>query len=90
MVCVSSKMIGRRHGSIITGSRQPLALACVASARTHRDFTEAFDQSTTTARACSSACSVTWSNASPGLIAWSHQTLRPSCSKPSAKRRAVA
>ncbi len=60
-VCVSSNMIGRSHGSIITGTSVLLRSPTVASARTQRDSTERFDHRTTTAFASFSAFSVTWS-----------------------------
>ncbi|MEJ0007986.1 MAG: hypothetical protein WDM77_16880 [Steroidobacteraceae bacterium] len=46
------------QGSIITGTSVPLSCACVASARTQREETEFFDQSTTTAFASVSAFSM--------------------------------
>ena len=42
-------MIGRSHGSIITGTNVLLRRASVASARTQRESTDFFDHSTTTA-----------------------------------------
>ncbi len=58
-VCVSSNMIGRLHGSIITGTSVLLSFACIASARTQRESTDFFDHRTTTALASRSAFSVT-------------------------------
>src|SRR5437868_1926197 len=58
-VWVSSNMIGRSQGSMVTGTSVLLRSARVASARTQRETTDFFDQSTTTALASRSACSVT-------------------------------
>ncbi len=66
-VWVSSNMIGRLHGSIITGTRVLLSFARIASARTQRESTDFFDHRTTTALASRSAFSVIWSKASPGF-----------------------
>ncbi|MEO7379510.1 MAG: hypothetical protein ABIV23_05515 [Sphingomicrobium sp.] len=65
MVWVSSKMIGRSHGSMITGASFLRRSARVASARTQREITERGDHSTTTALAAFSSVSITSSNVSP-------------------------
>jgi len=58
-------MMGLSHGSISAGTSVLLPSAIVASARTHRDSTDFFDQSTTTTFESRRAFSVTWSYASP-------------------------
>ena len=52
-------MIGRSHGSIVTGTKVLHRSAIVASARTQRETTERGDHSTTTALAPRNAASVT-------------------------------
>jgi hypothetical protein len=72
------------------GTSVLLRSASVASARTQRLVTERCDQSTTTAFASRSACSVTASYASPARRPTSHQTSNPSRAKASAKSFARA